>query len=328
MKVILPHYRVEFNWTEVLAEAMGGVVENHFIKGDNETYRGTHYILPIERDITAMLEDTIYKEDVLVRYTSEDASFVGLYFYDFEGNDVDLVVDNQERSLLGRLNYNFSIVDSDLELDYIINKDTKIFSICIFIKKAALKTYFKNIPNLAPLVDKIFNQNKNTIIRLDRMSTNSALLIQKFKQITYDNLFYEFHFKALVYDLLTEYLKQTTTEKIVIGKALNEDFKNILKSKVYLLSVLEGDFPGVDFLAEKVSMSSSKYKKLFAKITGSSPGIFFQSNKLYKSKELLATGQYTIGEVAAKLNYSSISYMAKRFKETYGIYPKQYQNLL
>ncbi len=328
MKVIVPHYRVELNWIEVLAEAMGGVVEDHFIKGDNETYKGIHYILPIEKDITAMLEDTVYKEDVLVQYTSQDASFVGLYFYDFEGKDVDLVVDDQERSLIGKLNYNFSVVDSDLKLNYIINKETKIFSICIFIKKDALKAYFKNIPNLAPLADKIFNQSKNTIIRMDRMSTKSALLIQKFKKIAYDNLFYEFCFKSLVYDLLTEYLKQITTEKIVIGKALNEDFKNILRSKVYLLTVIEGDFPGVDFLAAKVSMSSSKYKKLFAKITGSSPGVFFQRNKLYKSKELLASGQYTIGEVAEKLNYSSISYLAKRFKETYGIYPKEYQNLL
>ncbi|WP_430613104.1 helix-turn-helix transcriptional regulator [Flavobacterium sp. JP2137] len=328
MKVIHPHYRVELNWIEVLAEALGGVIDHNFIRGNNDTYQGVHYVDSIEPDITAMLEDTNYKEDVRIKYTNSDADFVGIYYYSLEGANIGLAVDETERNLLGQFNYNISILDSDLDLDYIIDKDTNAYTICIFIKKKALKRYFKNMPELEPLAEEIFNRETNTIVRLNRMTIYSALLIQNFRKISYDNPFYGFYFKGLINSLLSEYLQQLRLDKIVIGKAIDQDFRRILESKVFLLHSLEGDFPGVEALAEMVSMSSSKYKKLFTKITGSSPGVYFQSNKLYQAKELLATGQYTIGEVAVKLNYSSISYLAKRFKEAYGIYPKEYQNLL
>lgn len=328
MIVIEPFYRADLNWIEVLSQAIGGVVENNYIKGNNSTYEGTHYILPIENNITAMLEDTLYKQDVHFKYTNEQANFVGLYFYSADERDIDFSIDDQEHNKLGILNYNFSIADSSLGLNYNISKGTKAFTICIFIDRELLKSYIRDIPEMAFITEDMFNQDKNTIVRLDRMSPRSSLLIDAFRKVSRENPFYEFHFKGLVYALISDYLTQLNFNKIVIGKAINEDFRSILKSKLFLLDSLEEDFPGVDILAAQLLMSTSKYKILFTKITGVSPGLYFQTNKLQRAKELLATGQYTIGEVSERLKYSSISYLAKRFKETYGVFPKEYQNLL
>ena len=79
MKVIQHVYSLDTKWIDVVAEAMGGTVHGDFIKGDNETYTGTHFVLILEERISAMLIDTTYKEQVLVKYKNDLKRFEFLY---------------------------------------------------------------------------------------------------------------------------------------------------------------------------------------------------------------------------------------------------------
>lgn len=325
MKTITHNNNAEQNWIDVLAKAMGGSIEGNFIKGDNETYTGTHLFLPIEDGITALLVDTTYKEEVLLKYHNENTNFIGLYFY-LTNSDVEFILGNQS-TLIGKLNFNLSVVDCTIDMNYIVRNGTRVFVICILFDKNALKKYFSKITKLAPIANIVLDAEKNTIIRLDRMCLDSLILINDFRKITHDNPLYENYFKGLIYGLIGNYLKQLGRKKIVIDKIINEDVKRIITSKAMMQKNIEGPFPGVVFLAEQVSMSPSKYKKLFAKISGVNPGTYFYNNKLYRAKELLETGKFTVNEVAHKLNYANVSYLAKRFNEMYGVFPKEYQNL-
>ncbi|MEA9414239.1 helix-turn-helix transcriptional regulator [Flavobacterium sp. PL02] len=325
MKTITHDYNTHLNWINVLAEAMGGSIEGNFIKGDNEMYRGIHYILPLEEGISAMLIDTNYKEEVLLKYRNENSNFIGLYFY-LTNLDVDFLLDD-EATLIGKLNYNLSVVDCTINMDYVVKKGTRIFVVCILFDKDALKNYFSKITKVAPIANIILDSEKNTIIRLDRMSIESLILINDFRKIAYDSPLYEIYFRGLIYGLIGDYLKQLNKTKIVIDKTIGVDIKNIIASKAMLQNTIEGPFPGITFLAEQVAMSPSKYKKLFAKISGLNPGTYFYNNKLNRAKELLETGKFTVNEVAHKLNYANVSYLAKRFNEMYGVFPKEYQSL-
>lgn len=325
MKTIIHNNNAEDDWIDVLANAIGGSIEGNFIKGNNEFYEGTHFILPIEEGITAMLIDTTYKEEVLLKYRNENTNFIGLYFY-LTNLDVDFIMDDQS-ILIGKLNFNLSVVDCTIDMDYIVRDGTRLFVICILFNKDALKNYFAKITKIAPIANIILDAKKNTIIRLDRMNLESLILINDFRKIPYDNPLYETYFKGLIYGLIGNYLKQLGTKKIVIDKTINVDIKSIIASKAMLQNIIEGPFPGVVFLAEQVSMSPSKYKKLFAKISGVNPGTYFYNNKLNRAKEMLETGKFTVNEVAHKLNYANVSYLAKRFNEMYGVFPKEYQNL-
>lgn len=326
MKVITHRYGTDLNWIEVLAQAMGGTIEGNFIKGNNELYSGTHFILPLEDRISAMLVDVTYKDSTLLEYRNGVDHFVGLYFY-IVNNDVNFIL-SDESILLGKQDYNLMIVDSALDIDYLVDKGTETYVVCIFIDKTALKDYMDKVPELKSVSKDIFNSEKNTIINMDRMSIENCILIHDFKKIPYDNSLFEFYFKGLVYKLMGNYLEQLLTKKFIISKVIGDDVKSIIASKLTLLESVEGVFPGVEFLAEQVSMSPSKYKKMFTKISGLSPGAFFYGNKLKRAKELLESGQYTVSEVSDKLNYANISYLAKRFNSKYGIFPKEYQNLL
>jgi AraC-like DNA-binding protein len=325
MKTITHNYNTELNWIDVLAEAMGGSIDGNFIKADNEMYKGTHFILPIEEGIIAMVLDTTYKEEVLLKYRNENANFIGLYFY-LTNLDVDFIL-NDEATLLGKLNYNLSVVDCSIDMDYKVQNGTRIFVICILFDKNALKEYFSKITKIAPIVDIVLDAEKNTIIRLDRMNIESLMLINDFRKVPYNSPLYEVYFKGLTYGLMGNYLKQLGTKKIVVDKTITVDIKNIIASKAMLQNSIEGPFPGVTFLAEQVAMSPSKYKKLFAKISGINPGTYFYNNKLNRAKEMLETGKFTVNEVAQKLNYANVSYLAKRFNEMYGVFPKEYQSL-
>ncbi|MBF7093484.1 helix-turn-helix transcriptional regulator [Flavobacterium sp. ALJ2] len=325
MKTVMYNYNTSLNWVDVLAKGMRGSIEGNFIKGDNEMYKGTHFILPIEEGITAILIDATYKEEVLLKYRNKNANFIGLYFYQ-TNLDVDFVLD-AESTLLGKLNYNLSVVDSAINMDYIIQSGTRTFVVCILFNKDTLRNYFSKITKVASIAEIILNTEKNTIMRLDRMSLESLILINDFRKISYSNPLYEVYFKGFIYGLIGDYLKQLSTKKIVIDKAISEDIKKIIASKAMLQSCVEEPFPGVHFLAEHVDMSPSKYKKLFAEISGLTPGTYFYNNKLKCAKDLLETGRFTVNEVAQKLNYSNVSYLAKRFNEMYGVLPKEYQNL-
>ncbi|MEA9414236.1 helix-turn-helix transcriptional regulator [Flavobacterium sp. PL02] len=326
MRIIKHCYSTETKWIDVLAEAMGGTVSGNFIKGNNEIYTGTHYVLPMEDRIAAMVIDTTYKETVLLKYKNDKDSFVGLYFY-ITNHNVDFILDN-EAAVVGKSDYNFTIIDSVLETDYAVVKGTGIYVICIFIDKVALKEYMDKMPSLRTVSQDVFNAEKNTIISMGRMNIESYLLINDFRKIPYENPLFELYFKGLVYKLIGNYLDQLLSKKFIISKVIHDDLKSIIASKALLLESIDGVFPGVEFLAEQVFMSPSKYKKLFTKISGLSPGAFFYGNKLERAKELLGTGQYTVSEVSEKLNYANISYLAKRFNDKYGIFPKEYQSLL
>lgn len=326
MRVIKYFYSNQNRWIDVLAEAMGGTVDGNFINGDNEIYSGRHFILPLDDNISAMLADVTYKENSLLEFRNDVENFVGLYFH-ITNHDVNFIL-NDESALLGTQDYNLSIVDSTIDIDYVVEKGTNTFVLCVFINKVILQNYIDKVPELKSLYKDIFNAKKNTIIVMDRMSNECSILINDFRKIEYDNPLFEFYFRGLIYRLIGKYLDQLLAKKSIISKVMGDDVKRIIASKAMLLGSIEGIFPGIDFLAEKVAMSPSKYKKQFTKISGLSPGAFFYNNKLQRAKELLESGQYTVSEVSDKLNYANISYLAKRFNSQYGIFPKEYQNLL
>lgn len=326
MKVIQHCYSAETNLIDLIAEGMNGVIDGNFIKGDNEVYSGTHFVLTMEDSISAMMVDVLYKENVLLKYKNDKDSFVGLYFY-ITNYNFNFIVDD-EASVVGRYDYNLAILDSVLETEYFINGGTSTYTICIFLDKLKLKEYMEKIPRLKLVSKDVFNAEKNTIISMGRMSTESSILLKEFRKISYDSFLFELYFRGLIYSLIGDYLDKLLEKKIIISKVIGDDIKSILESKALLMKSIEGIFPGIEILAEKVHMSPSKYKKLFTKITGLSPGNFFSDSKLEHAKELLETGQYTVSEVSDKLNYANISYFAKRFSSKYGIFPKEYQSQL
>lgn len=324
---IFPHsYRPGQLIIDMVAKAMEGKPDGNFLRGDTPFYKGTHYTVEGGTHFSALLADVHFKEDVFLSYESSDTKFVNISFI-ITDVEISFNLNNTVRTIDNWTN-NLCINDVAIQNDYFVKKGSNVFSIGIFVEKTALKAAFEQNGMRDLKTEEIFDETKNTLIRMDRISNESLEIIANFRKIPYDSPFFDLHFKSVAHQLLYRYLLELDLDKIVIGKVTKEDFENILKSKVHLHDNLEGGFPGIDILSSDIAMSASKYKKLFFKITGTTPASYFNRNKLHRGKELLESRQFTINEVVNQLNYCSTSYFAKCFKESYGLFPKEYQKLL
>ena len=83
----------------------------------------------------------------------------------------------------------------------------------------------------------------------------------------------------------------------------------------------------LDKVAAAFGISPNYLSQLFGKYSDMGFSEYVNSCKIKKSKELLATGQYKVYEVADLLGYESSFYFSKVFKKVEGISPTDFLNL-
>ena len=74
-------------------------------------------------------------------------------------------------------------------------------------------------------------------------------------------------------------------------------------------------------IAEELGVSYSNFRKLFKEYTGLSPATYQQELRLLRAKELLSTTDYSIKEIAYRLNFESPDYFSAKFKAKMGYKP-------
>lgn len=322
MKKITHHYGVELDWVESYAEQLEGKVEGNFIQVPDHIHTGVRYFLNCDFGVSALYMDVLYNTEIHFKQENVNDDFIGVYYNLTEGEAV--YMSDSEYNTLGRWDFNLSFVDSSLGHNYIVTTGSKVLALCIFIKKDVIKEYIRKNPFLQEHVDNIFDPNKNTIVKFTRMSNTSYHLLMDFHSKEVGGESFDFHMRGTVQRLLAEFIERLTFEDIVIDTVNNHDLKGIIKSQNYLIDNLSQVFPTISFLATNANMSGSKYKRLFKKITGLTPNIFFLHNKLLESKRLLLESRLTIAQVSDQLNFSNHSYFAARFKEFFGMSPNDF----
>lgn len=85
------------------------------------------------------------------------------------------------------------------------------------------------------------------------------------------------------------------------------------------------DPPSLAALAELVSLSRSRFAKLFEAQVGQPPGKFIEQHRLFRVKQLLEYTHDTLQEIADEMGYSSPFYLSLRFKAWFGISPRGYR---
>ena len=106
---------------------------------------------------------------------------------------------------------------------------------------------------------------------------------------------------------------------IELGKNhLQVDMVN--KARMLIRESLESDLT-IQQIAEDLSVSYSNFRKLFKEYTGLSPATYQQELRLLRAKELLTTTEYSIKEIAYRLNFESPDYFSAKFKMKMGCKP-------
>lgn len=94
------------------------------------------------------------------------------------------------------------------------------------------------------------------------------------------------------------------------------------KARMLIRESLESDL-SIQQIAEDLGVSYSNFRKLFKEYTGLSPATYQQELRLLRAKELLTTTEYSIKEIAYRLNFESPDYFSAKFKMKMGCKPSE-----
>ena len=102
-----------------------------------------------------------------------------------------------------------------------------------------------------------------------------------------------------------------------------KDIEIITKAKDHIRQNLHEDLT-IKGLAREIGTNETKLKKGLKILYGKTFGDILRNERLNQAKALLETNEMSIKEVALKCGYLSGSIFAKRFKEKFGVLPKNY----
>lgn len=119
-----------------------------------------------------------------------------------------------------------------------------------------------------------------------------------------------------------------------LGFALIDDRKTRLTEQIKTLIVELVHYPQgelktnlSDFLGQRLHHDYNYISTLFSEMEGTTIEKYYIAQKIEKAKELLAYDEYTLSEIADRLNYSSVAYLSNQFKKVTGYTPTQFKNL-
>ncbi len=319
MKTIEHSFGADLTWVKPYTESLNGKIEGNFIVVPEEINTGVRYFLDCGDGVTALYIDVKYNTEILFLQKNTKDDFVGIY-YDLTHGEAN-ISNNYFLYNLGCYGYNLSIIDSILDTQYHVKEGTRTFALCIFIKKINIKNYAEKHHLFRDQIDKIMDPEKNVFIKFDRISFKSNLILEEFRKAKPLGSTFDLSLIATAHLLVSDYLDQMLKNSIIVEKVNQIDFLSIIQTQDFLIQNGNKPFPSIGKIAREANMSESKFKKLFCKITGLTPNVFFMTNKMHRAKELLSEEKRTISEVVDELNFGDYSYFISRFKKHYGVSP-------
>lgn len=326
MKIIEHYYGADLSWVEHYAAQIGGKIEGNFIILPEDSQTGIRYFLDCGDGIFAYYINVEYHRNFQFLQKNLNQDFVGFYYNLTEGEAS--VSSGNFMYNVGRWQYNLAVIDRSLESKYDVVKGSKTFALCIFIKKSMIKAYAKKNNIVIQNIDSLVDSKENTIVRFDRMSSESFHLLNDLRKLEVGGAIFDLNLRGTVHLLISNYLKKIATKRLIVQTVNETDLANIINIQMYLINHLGEHFPSIQHMAKMANMSESKFKSLFKKITGDTANVFFMENKLLFAKELLEKKQLTISQISDQLHFTNNSYFASKFKEHFGLSPKAFNKQL
>ena len=101
----------------------------------------------------------------------------------------------------------------------------------------------------------------------------------------------------------------------------DDEVQRLIKVEQLLVHDFSSSPPTIDEFSRLVSMSTTKLKKSFKGIYGSSIYAYYQKVRMQKAKELLMSGKYNVNETAEAIGYHNTSNFISAFKKQFTFSP-------
>lgn len=137
--------------------------------------------------------------------------------------------------------------------------------------------------------------------------------------------------KQLLTELVFEtiaFFKTTVLQNIAGSNHLsisNANQNKVLLAEALIMQNIYSKFPGIDFIAEQVGLSSTKLKTQFKTHYGTSLFQYHRSKQLTIAKQLIAKQELTIKDIGLQFGYENASKFSAAFKQQHGVSPSDLQ---
>ena len=128
---------------------------------------------------------------------------------------------------------------------------------------------------------------------------------------------------------ISQTLKENGFELLIDKKAkIIEQIKNYIINLVHyddLAKYEQSNFS--DLIEKELELDYHYLTSLFSSIENITIEHFIILQKIERAKELLKYGEFTLSEIAYKLNYKSVQHLSNQFKKVTGLTASQFKNM-
>lgn len=125
---------------------------------------------------------------------------------------------------------------------------------------------------------------------------------------------------------------QNALQKLGFSLIDNKKSRLIEKVKSLIVELVQNENSELkinlsDYLSEKTEQDYKYISHLFSEVEGITIEKYYIAQKIEKVKELLVYDEFTLSEIAWKLNYSSVAHLSNQFKKVTGLTPSHFKDI-
>ena len=249
-------------------------------KGDTEEYYTLRFDeLTVEKEISIGIDTDVLekkKETIAVAYLT--SSLFDWYYHGTKGTDFKGVNILIPKEWLGKL---MGIETFDDILPAYIALKSRSFT-------------------MEPL-DAVYYKLMSEIMEEEPDAAFPRLYIENRVQLLMERFFTRIHSRVSLADVQSNIKPDDIYTVLEIEKLLVENFSHKPRS--------------IEELSRKATMSSTKLKKIFKSVFGVPIYEYYQQKRMERAGELLATGKYSVKQVAGIIGYSNMSNFTTAFRK-------------
>ncbi len=285
---------------------------------------GYNKVITLPNGLQTIIINAKLHKDLCITRTKSSEEFYALRVDELQIADKMTIRFGSEHISKGEHNRSAVLLTSSLfDFGFILTKGSVIKSINVLITKEWLAKYLGIDPadkviqkylalktssfNFEPF-DAEYRQLLTEIMEEDkRNSPMKSVIIQNRIMLLIERFFSRLYKKM--------------SEKHTKNVVSDEEIQLLMNIEARLVQDFSVAPPTIAQLARNATMSETKLKTLFKKIYGLSIYEYYQKNRMFKAKYLLATHKYSIKEVGNMLNFKNLSNFTIAFKKEFNILP-------
>jgi len=178
----------------------------------------------------------------------------------------------------------------------------------------------------------VFNDKDatSTFMHIGNFSIASSECVKTIIESKHKGLIRTTFTEGIALELLSCQIGQFVDDLVPKGKRVmlrKYDLKKIMEAKEILIDAIANP-PTIRDLSIKVGLNQTKLKKGFKSVYNKPIKSWLRGKQLDYAKLLLLEDYLSIRQVAQKVGYANQSHFSRRFKEKFGVLPKDFNNTL